>query len=761
MGWFASWMLNPLMLGIGGLAIASPIIIHLLNRRRFKIVEWAAMRFLLDADKKNRKRIRIENLILLLLRCLAMILLGLMISRPFLPSAIGDLLGDSRRFERIVILDDSLSQQVVVDNNTQFELAKADLLKMVNHVAHDENVDFLTVYLTSRPTKPIMTNEPVTPETVAALIDRFEKEVKCSDEQAQYQETLQEVQRYVGDEASDINRMVFVLSDLRKVDWASPEQLLSATAPNKLINELTEQVSQVSVVDVGADVEANLAIIDVRPEDLLVANTVVGFSVTVANFGETAVKNVQVRFSEGENQALTETIELLAAGETETVVFRYLFQVDMRQFEDVDLQDRLQANRLNYEISAEIVHDGSSIDYLAADSEHFFAARVLQGIPILVVDGEPSPIPERSEAFFLEKIGVDGTGLLVDVVTVSELASVSLSKYKVIFLCNVDEASTDRITSLKQWVSNGGGLVFMPGSLVRANRFNDSFYREGEGLSPLKLIAQDGYPAMEQWKFFEVTDANHPALRVTKDRDIDLGKVQIFSWWDTAVKPEQLGKDVAVVMRLTNDGNSPALAERSVGEGRVMTFSIPADGDWTVWPAHPTYICVMWDLINYLVGGEGSVGSATVGNPISYPIDLSRYNLRVGLTDPSGDKVENTAVAPDDTDEGRRSVIYQIGFENVTERGFYSMALKQKTGDTESVLFAANADAFESDLERLDLLSMNAQFFNENVKLLSASDLSGEVDSRTSTGMWPRILLLLALVLGVEQFLGWMFGRKR
>src|SRR6476469_10060605 len=50
-------------------AIAVPIVIHLLNRRRFKVVTWAAMRFLLAAQKQNTRRMRLEQLILLLVRC--------------------------------------------------------------------------------------------------------------------------------------------------------------------------------------------------------------------------------------------------------------------------------------------------------------------------------------------------------------------------------------------------------------------------------------------------------------------------------------------------------------------------------------------------------------------------------------------------------------------------------------------------------------------------------------------------------------------
>ena len=56
-------------------AVAVPVLIHLLNRRRFKVVTWAAMRFLLAAQKQNSRRLRIEQLILLLTRILIVLLL--------------------------------------------------------------------------------------------------------------------------------------------------------------------------------------------------------------------------------------------------------------------------------------------------------------------------------------------------------------------------------------------------------------------------------------------------------------------------------------------------------------------------------------------------------------------------------------------------------------------------------------------------------------------------------------------------------------
>ena len=73
--------LNPFLLfGIG--AIAIPIVIHLLKNRKIKRVRWAAMRFLQKSLEENKKRIRVEDLLLLLLRCALVIFLALAMARP-------------------------------------------------------------------------------------------------------------------------------------------------------------------------------------------------------------------------------------------------------------------------------------------------------------------------------------------------------------------------------------------------------------------------------------------------------------------------------------------------------------------------------------------------------------------------------------------------------------------------------------------------------------------------------------------------------
>src|SRR5580693_3308440 len=96
--------LNALLLY--GTALGSvPIIIHLLNKRRFKPIQWAAMEFLLAAIQKNARRLQLRDIVLMLLRALAVIFLALALSRPAV-SARG-IPGSGSKTGAVILLDNS------------------------------------------------------------------------------------------------------------------------------------------------------------------------------------------------------------------------------------------------------------------------------------------------------------------------------------------------------------------------------------------------------------------------------------------------------------------------------------------------------------------------------------------------------------------------------------------------------------------------------------------------------------------------------
>src|ERR1700710_1902513 len=90
----------------GFAAVGIPIIIHLLNKRKFERVVWAAMRFLQVSVDQNQRRIQVEDILLLLLRCLLIALLVLALARPALRAASSGILGQTK-VTAVIVLDNS------------------------------------------------------------------------------------------------------------------------------------------------------------------------------------------------------------------------------------------------------------------------------------------------------------------------------------------------------------------------------------------------------------------------------------------------------------------------------------------------------------------------------------------------------------------------------------------------------------------------------------------------------------------------------
>src|SRR6186713_495196 len=94
-----------LLAGIAALSI--PIIIHLFHKSRFKVVKWGAMHLLEAVIRTNQRRVRIEQWILLAIRCIIPALLALTMARLIWQGS-GRLLGDAKT-STVVLLDNSYS----------------------------------------------------------------------------------------------------------------------------------------------------------------------------------------------------------------------------------------------------------------------------------------------------------------------------------------------------------------------------------------------------------------------------------------------------------------------------------------------------------------------------------------------------------------------------------------------------------------------------------------------------------------------------
>ena len=135
--------INPAMLWFLTL-VAIPIIIYIINRQRFKRIWWAAMEFLLRAMKKNRRRIRIENLLLLIIRTLIVLLAVLTVARPQVGAAFfGPLVRKSRNF--FFLLDNSYSMGYKVGATTALERAKKQLKSILDKTVQDGDLSLIHI----------------------------------------------------------------------------------------------------------------------------------------------------------------------------------------------------------------------------------------------------------------------------------------------------------------------------------------------------------------------------------------------------------------------------------------------------------------------------------------------------------------------------------------------------------------------------------------------------------------------------------------
>ncbi|MEZ6194013.1 MAG: BatA domain-containing protein, partial [Phycisphaerales bacterium] len=140
-----------------GVALVSvPVAIHLLSRWRRKPQPWGAMRFLLEAYRKQKQRMRMEQWLLLILRCLVVLVLGLALSRPLLVGALGSWFGGMDSGGRVVnlVIDDAMSLQAGDGPDTiRFERLIAAAGSVIDAL---EPGDRATVWRAGRPAEPVI-----------------------------------------------------------------------------------------------------------------------------------------------------------------------------------------------------------------------------------------------------------------------------------------------------------------------------------------------------------------------------------------------------------------------------------------------------------------------------------------------------------------------------------------------------------------------------------------------------------------------------
>ena len=751
----SNFFINPGFFVAGIIAITAPIIIHLLNRRRFKKVDWAAMDFLLEAQRLNRRRVRLEEIVLLILRCLAMVLIGLLISRPSLNVDMAGVF-DAGQTERVIILDDSLSMGSGLKGEKPIDRLSTSLTKGFEALANNNDQDLITIVRTTDPSRFSPNASTLNEDSISEILNGF-KEIEASDKQGDLISALNQVNNSFESKESNFRKVVYLLSDLRKADWNDSKTANSNESVTDLIKKISEKASGFYIVDLGEGEEGNALIELVEPIDKTIVNGVPSdFEVSVRNYGDKVINDVEISFSAQGALPLKKSVSVINAGEVEVVQFTYTFNENDRNDSYVPIEVSINTD------------DSTGSDALSEDNKYFFPAPITSGIRTLIVDGDPSGISGKGESFYLANalapIGPAPSGVQVSILDDTDFGSANLSQYDVIFVANLYRIDEEIVSRLESWVSEGGGLVFLLGDQIDEDVYNDLLYKEGAGILPLKLLKVGGDDKEEKWVNFKKQKESHPLFRFFEgDNNQLLDEVKIFRWWNAELDSELDESNSTVLLAsYAPDENLPAIVEKKIGLGKVLTMTTPLDNDWSNFPENgASFLITSQELVRYMSPNLVSEGLISVSEPIAHKVDVREFRQQAKMITPhTADTVEVDALP---MSKNKSEFDWLINFENTEAQGFYEIQKTRADGGGDySVLFAANTDPVESKLERVDSNDLMSVFSSNNVILLNSTQPILENQSSVSKSeVWKLVLMVLGVLLMVELFYGWWIGVRR
>ncbi len=526
---------NPGFLLIGAALISVPIIIHLINRMRFKRIRWAAMEFLLKAQKRTRRRLIIEQLLLLALRCLLIFLALLLVAR-FVGCSDNNL---GKPNLHIVLLDDTLSTQDTWKQEgaakNSFDVARNDVLikTILKGVSQGNPNDRLVIVQLSKLLEKDY--EPKSYEKLGDETRRKEAEREIADIEPSMTHVsalrgLKVVKEFLTKYA-DTPATLHLVGDFRHRDWTGADgdalvkELVELANKNKdkLKIRPTDTVSPKRELARGGIPASrdNVGILDFRPNTRIVGkNMPVQFNISIMNFGS---KQIDVSLMARDETTGKDMFDInfnphnpikLIPGKVTMVTFEHRF-TDVKAGESNHAH--LSVRMLSPQLGA------LENDALAADNIRWTSVEVRERVPVLVIDGDPKGRDEGKDSFFLRTslISVPGSYSVVFADELNPgnptkaLERPDLNQYPTIILANVRDMTPKQLANLENYANDGGGVAIFMGPLANAAWYNKSMYREGKGLFPAPI--KDNFFPPPNEPELEARASDSPQLLIRDD----------------------------------------------------------------------------------------------------------------------------------------------------------------------------------------------------------------------------------------------------
>ena len=703
--------LNPLLL-LAGLGVALPILAHLLNRHRVQHTPWAAMQFLNRNVRVRSRQLRLRDLLLLCLRCLALIFLVLAIARPAWRDGMASWIPGEPRAGVVIGLDASFSMDHGGKDASRFRRALDQVEIISEHIQPGDPVSLIL----------LGGEDEVVIRNMAFDRERF-RDILQKTKAAPVELDLDRVPKRLKELAEDMEahqKEVYFITDVQARDWRQ-----SSARFQEALADLRNR-AEVFLVPVPGD-SANLAVTDLDlVSGVLRKGTTARYQATVKNYGTDPVANVEVQCRVEGVQIDSKTIPLVTAGGSETVSLFVPFH-----------------NAGPTRITAEITGD-----LLPADNVRRVIAVVRDRVSVLCVDGSDGDAGRLVMAALLARgDGAQDEDYVVRSLPWLSLPSQKLDEVDVIVLADVPEITPEQVELLSRHVRKGNGLVWFAGENVKVAVWNE---RAASGPNPL-LPGILGPPVDASTKLgagrpLDPAMPDHTVCQPLRSLPEDLfSETRFLMRLDVEPTPSSFP-----VLSLAGSG-APILLEHSLGRGHVFMFTTSAETSWNNLAQTPVFPMLMQQIVTYLAGREFEQ-PRVVGDSLALSYVEQPDASDAVFDTPS----KETITVP--VREHRNQFVAML--ENAREAGFYEARVSVQAP---GMPIAVNVDSRESDVVSLTASELNAHLKGTGIAVAaSETELASAIDvSRTGRSSWRQFMIAAIILLLAESLLADRTQRRR
>lgn len=705
--------LNPLAL-LGLLAAAVPILLHLFNLRKLRTIEFSTLTFLKELEKTKIRRLKLRQILLMILRTLLVLLIVLAFSRPTLKGSLAGTVGSHARTSAVLLIDDSFSMTTEDERGELLRQARLAAKELTQLFAEGDEVFLLRLSALSN---PVLGEERGVRDF--ALLRKNIDEIKPSAVHRPLEQGLRVAARYIT-LAQNFNKEVYVFSDFQ-------EGVVTAEKPLPGMNEERFPAeTRLFLVSLGKRALQNFALESVTiPSSIFERQKPFSIQARVGNHtGTDAQDRVVSVFLNG-----TRVSER---------------SIDIPKHSSVPVQFSVAADAAGYVNGfVELEHD--DVEY---DNKRYFALRIPERTRILLVGSSENT---RLAKIALMTGGATDSGLSVEEVLPEKLSSVEIKRSDVIMLGSTQGLTPAQISELSAFTRSGGGTIVFPSSKVDPASFNAQFATV-MGAPRLDGIDRPaGTATSASFIEFDRADLSHPLFEGMFESSSD-GTSRQLSATATTRKLESPRIRASVKYALTTQANaiitmtngSAFLAEQGIGSGRLLLFAVPPTGEWSDFPTRGLFVPLLHRSALYLARQQSRAVEALPGSEVI---------LRSSAA-PSGPWEIRTPQQLGVPVTPTVQLFQQLfKFDGTDQQGIYSLAARGATVQQ----FVVNLDARESQTVKAAAQLIETLVQRVGIQRSSLQNVDtpedlkqGVLQSRFGVELWKYFVTLALIIAGIE-----------